>query len=239
MIFVDLRWDWMPYSGFLIFLRRGTTMLAEANDWGIASTQVFWEEIATEDHLIQLYQDDGMFMNLLSGYVSGGILAGEPVVVLATQPHLDVLETRLKASGFDLFALQWQHQYIAVEANDYLQHFMVNGWPNERLFREASGNLLGEVNYKDHRVRLYTETGTVLLEQHSYGASVQLEDLWNRFVQKERLCLFCAYPGNIFRQNPNASMHRLCGQHSKVISLPGNNTAEIQYVNTKRKKESL
>jgi hypothetical protein len=214
-------------------------MLAEANDWGIASTQVFWEEIATQDHLIQLYHDEGTFMNLLSGYVSGGILAGEPVVVLATQPHLDILETRLKASGFDLFALQWRRQYTAVEVNDYLQQFMVSGWPNERLFREAAGNLLEGVNYKDYRVRLYTETGAVLLEQHSYGASVQLENLWNQVVQKERLCLFCAYPKSIFRQNPNASMHHLCGQHSKVISQPGDSTAEIQYVNTKRKKESL
>lgn len=63
--------------------------------------EVFWGEISPCEHLVHIYQDDDVFLNSLEGFVSGGILAGDGVVVIATPPHLASLQNRLINRGID------------------------------------------------------------------------------------------------------------------------------------------
>jgi hypothetical protein len=56
---------------------------------------IFWGEIAPCEHLVQIYADQGVFLDSLEGFVSGGLLAGEGVIVIGTRAHLIALEQRL------------------------------------------------------------------------------------------------------------------------------------------------
>ncbi len=69
---------------------------------------VFWGEIAPCEHVVQIYENDENFLDLLSGFVSGGVNAGECAVVIATAAHLAALDQRLAALGYScsVFNLQ-------------------------------------------------------------------------------------------------------------------------------------
>lgn len=61
-----------------------------------SDSDVFWAEVAPCDHLVQLYEDDDVFLDSLEGFVSGGIRRGDASVVIATPAHRKGLERRLK-----------------------------------------------------------------------------------------------------------------------------------------------
>lgn len=54
--------------------------------------EVFWGEISPCEHLVQIYQNEGVFLDSLEGYVAGGILADDGVVVIATPAAFGVFE---------------------------------------------------------------------------------------------------------------------------------------------------
>src|ERR1700752_4088002 len=93
----------------------------------------FWGESSPCEHLVQIYQDDGVFLDSLEGFVAGGLRAGDGVVVIATAPHLTALEDRLRAAGIDLETASLTDQYIGLPAEQTLAKFMIRGWPDDVL----------------------------------------------------------------------------------------------------------
>src|SRR5688572_28605578 len=105
--------------------------------WQQSESEIFWGEIAPCEHLVQIYEDDGVFLDSLEGFVSGGIRRGDGVIIIATPAHLKALDHRLRAHGVDLSAAQSADQYIPVDAEETLSKFMVRGWPDGDLFRHV------------------------------------------------------------------------------------------------------
>lgn len=124
---------------------------------GEHEAEVFWGEISPCEHLVPIYQDDGVFLDSLEGFIAGGLLSGDGVVVIATPPHLSLLETRLAARGIDVAGAAQQDQYLALDAEDALAKFMVNGWPDETLFRTFVTEILKRAKGRDRRVRAFGE----------------------------------------------------------------------------------
>ncbi len=54
------------------------------------------------EHMAQFYENDGVLLDTLAGFVGGGLKVGESAIVLATSPHLGALEQRLEESGVDV-----------------------------------------------------------------------------------------------------------------------------------------
>jgi hypothetical protein len=179
---------------------------------------VFWGEIAPCDHVLQIYESDGEFIDTLERFVTSGFACGESVIVIATPEHLKVLNQRLRRQGHDLFSLTLHDQYIALDAEETLAQFMINGWPDENLFHHLLTNLLLRARKKDRPVRAFGEMVAVLWSKGYSGATVHLEHLWTRFCEIEAFSLFCAYPKSGFTENAVESIARICGCHSKVIA---------------------
>src|SRR5437868_4467501 len=97
--------------------------------WTKTSNQVFWGEIAPCEHVVQIYENDDAFLDLLTGYVSGGVNVGDAVIVIATSQHLTGLEERLLSLGHNVQKLIANSQYIPLDADRTLSKFIVNGWP--------------------------------------------------------------------------------------------------------------
>ena len=204
--------------------------------WEKSTHQGFWGEIAPCEHVLQIYEDDQVFMDLLTGFVSGGIKAGDCVIVIATAAHLKTLEDQLAADGFNTFELKLKDQFIPMDAHAALAQFMVNGWPDELLFKHFVTQLIARAQRKKRKVRTFGEMVAILWAQGLNGATVQLEDLWNRFCETEAFCLFCAYPKSGFTQDALDSMMHICGAHSKVIAGWGKSKTELMYQNLTPKK---
>ena len=87
------------------------------------TTEVFWGEIAPCEHMVQIYENDRVFLDTLEGFVAGGLRAGDGVVIIATQDHLKALADRLKRSGIDLDLPALRDQYLGLDATEMLSKF--------------------------------------------------------------------------------------------------------------------
>ncbi len=203
----------------------------DSSHWQKAKTNVFWGEIAPCDHVVQIYENDSIFLDALAGFVGGGINAGECCIVIATDNHLAALETRLTGYGIHIHDLVAENRYLPINAEEMLSKFMINGWPDEELFNTTVSELIHKGAFDNRRIRAFGEMVAILWAQGHNGATVQLEHLWNKFCAKESFCLFCAYPKSGFTDDINDSLTHICGSHSKMISGSEKQLTDIRYKN--------
>lgn len=205
-----------------------------AESWRESDVKVFWGEIAACDHTIQIYSNDNFFLDTLEGFAKTGFLNGESVVMIGSDQHLMALNERLKAAGFDLAALKASDQFIPIEANEALSHFLVNDWPQEDLFNAFITRVINRARYNNRRVRAFGEMVAVLWERGLAGATVQLEKLWCQLHDHDRnsFALYCAYPKSGFTQGPRESIDKICSMHSRMINGDGDPTTEIYHRHT-------
>jgi hypothetical protein len=197
--------------------------------WSQTSTQVFWGELAPCEHVVQIYENDDAFLDLLTGYVSGGIDSGDSVVVIATASHLNSLNERLTKNGMEVSRLIKSNQYIPLDAEGTLSRFMVNGWPDENLFNHVVSEVIVRAKIDGRQVRAFGEMVAILWAKGLVGATVRLEQLWNRFCENEAFSLFCAYPKSGFIQDAAESVMHICGAHSKMIASAGKGKTDVLY----------
>jgi hypothetical protein len=179
--------------------------------------EVFWGEIAPCEHLVQIYDEESVFLDALEGYVAGGLDAGDGIVVIATPVHLRALESRLAARRLDVAAARATDQYIALDAAQTLSKFMVDNWPDDELFKSLVTELLSRAGRDGRRVRAFGEMVAVLWQQNHHAATVRLEHLWHRFCREESFSLLCAYPKSGFTRDATDSIQEICDAHSKVV----------------------
>ncbi|MEO7307441.1 MAG: MEDS domain-containing protein [Ferruginibacter sp.] len=197
--------------------------------WKNSSLQVFWGELAPCDHVVQIYENDKIFLDSLEGFIGSGLLAGDAVIIIATAEHLLAIEKRLQKQGFNMSLLTASNQYIGLEASEMLSKFMVNNWPDENLFFELITSIFKRAQQNNRKVRAFGEMVALLWQQGFNGATVRLESLWNQLHKKDEFSLFCAYPKIGFTQDIHTSMDLICCQHSKIIDGSPRPSTEIYY----------
>src|ERR1051326_3684376 len=111
--------------------------------------------IAPCDHVVQIYDDDEVFVDMLAGFTGDGINTGDCVVIIATTAHLIALEKKLESFGVQVDVLISDNRYIPLNAEKCLAKFMVNGWPDEKLFTEFICQLLEQARGDNRRVRAF------------------------------------------------------------------------------------
>lgn len=200
-------------------------------NWKKCDTQVFWGEVAPCDHVLQIYRTDEMFLNTLEEFVSCGIKSGDCVIIIGTINHVNALEKRLQSKGFDLEALTDDNQLILLNTEITLGSFMRNGEPDENLFNMFLNNLMAKAKRNDRKIRAFGEMVAVLWAQGDTNATVQLENLWNKFCETEAFCLFCAYPHSSFTQDINISLKEICQAHTKMVGGWEGSKTELFYSN--------
>ena len=204
-------------------------MEAKNEKWRRSETRAFWGGIGPNDHVVQVYDDDLTYIDLLEGFVTGGFAANDCVIVIATEEHLHALEDRLTFKGYNVFELKLMDQYVPLKARETLNEFMINNWPDEVLFRHLMSWHIAKAHARKRHVRAFGEMVVLLWAQGNNGATVQLEHLWNKISQLEGLGLFFAYPRKIITQSAVESILDICGSHSKMIKLPDDSHHEILY----------
>lgn len=198
--------------------------------WERTDAQIFWGEIAPCNHVVQIYENEEVFQNLLDNFVIGGIRGGDTVVVVATQPHIKSVNERIKLEGFDLFDLVLKEQFIPLDAQETLNKFMVSNWPDEGLFRHVIGNVLNKAKkHHRHNIRVFGEMVALLWAQGHHRATLELENLWNQLFESDDFLLLCAYPKSGFSDNVNESIHHICGTHSQLVAGYNRHSNDLFY----------
>ena len=79
------------------------------------------------EHFVQFCETDAFLMNSVSEFIGAGLRAGDACIVIATKPHRENLEERLKGDGLEVAAARERGHYASIDAAATLSKFMVDG----------------------------------------------------------------------------------------------------------------
>jgi hypothetical protein len=96
---------------------------------------------------------------------------------------------------------------------------MVESMPDAARFEATMGELVSRAAQGPRELRIYGEMVAVLWDQGNVAAAIALEDLWNDLATRHPFSLFCAYPVSAFDTEKTEQFRKVCGQHSRVISI--------------------
>src|SRR6266446_10848148 len=173
-------------------------------------------------HLVQLYSDDGLLLDVLCRFIGGAIAVGDGGVVIATKAHLEGLGARLRARGFDTATAISQGRYIPVDAEETLPRIMTNGNVDETRFNEIIGDVLTRArtaaDCPDSRIAVFGELVALLWAEGKAQEALRVEGLWNDLARKHYFSLLCAYPITGFDNDRHIEPFlKMCAQHSGVV----------------------
>ena len=186
-----------------------------------------WFQQDGHQHGVQFYSAEKFLIDELSRYVSYALHAGDSAIVVATQDHREALVQSLMASGLEMITATEQGRYIALDAAQLLQTFMIEGWPDQERFAASVGSVIQRAVSATKcgttpRVAIYGEMVALLWEQGKPEAAIRLEQLWNELARVQSFSLFCAYPMSSFGHERDADLLlKVCGEHSAVIPTEG------------------
>lgn len=182
-----------------------------------APTEVCWEEIAHDDHSVQIYADSQSFLDALEGFVSGGLRQDETVVVIVTETHRVGLERKLARRGYDVKQAKLEGRLIVVSATTTLGVICEEGKLNYENFQAWVTDLMHLAGSSGRRVRTFGEMTSLIWEQGHHATSIELEAIWEGLCQRENVRVFCAYPRSAFTDEHIGSLQTICAHHSRVI----------------------
>jgi hypothetical protein len=167
------------------------------------------------DHFVEFYDDERSLVESVSTFVSTGIAKGDSVIVIATPAHGEAFETEFD-KVIDLSAARELEQYVALDAEETLSLFTVEGVPDPAKFESVLAEIIGRVEGKGNLL-LFGEMVAVLWAQGNITGALALEDLWNELARKHSFRLFCAYPVGAFSDLNQAPLTAVCDRHSHVL----------------------
>jgi hypothetical protein len=119
--------------------------------------------------------------------------------MIATPEHRTTVTRLLRDEpGYSRAVLEGRLAFLDAETT--LARFLVDGTPDPVLFRTVVGEALQRVRARGVHtgVRAYGEMVGLLWKAGQQTAAVRLEELWNGLLKQSDVCLFCAYPIDIF-----------------------------------------
>jgi len=203
--------------------------MKRTNTWHFSKTDVFWGKVASREHVLHLYENDDAFLDMLVGFVGAGINADDAVVIIADEAHLEGLQSRLSNHGIFMDSLIEENRYIPLRADEVLKEFMVDGMPDETLFKKTIGRVIRMAKRNGRKVRAFGEMVAILWSDGNKKATARLEELWEQYCAQENLTLFCAYPRNIFIQNAGEEAMHICSCHSRMLYETNKPLTDILY----------
>lgn len=169
---------------------------------------------------MQFYDGEDFLVREVAKFLAEGIRAGQPLIVVATEPHRRQFASRLRRLGFDADEYYFGSEAIWLDARDTLSGFMEGGMPNQELFEATLGDvfarLLGNHNYLV--ARAYGEMVDLLWKDGNVEGAIALEEMWNALAARYSFTLLCAYSmGNFYKEAHTASFQRICAQHAHAL----------------------
>src|SRR5687767_1342214 len=170
-------------------------------------------------HTVQFYDDESYLATVVSDFLTAGLKAHQPVIVIATPAHRAAFTRQLAGYGVDVAAARRSGQLHLADAEQTLAKFMVGEKPDATRFRMVVGSLVERA--LDGRpgagVRAYGEMVDLLWKGGNTEGAIQLERLWNDLAKSYNFSLLCAYSmGNFCRSTDADHFRQVCAEHSHV-----------------------
>jgi hypothetical protein len=164
-----------------------------------------WSELLDRaepgEHVVQLYGGDHqLLVRNVSRYLAEGLRRGDGLIVIATSEHAEPIVRQLKEESAETSRALCEGRLVVLDAQETLDRFMVNGQPDQHLFRTIVGSVLQEVRVRSAtgKIRAFGEMVGILWMEGQQAAATLLEKYWNELLIGSTFSLFCGYPIDIF-----------------------------------------
>jgi hypothetical protein len=172
--------------------------------------------LGDRDHVVQFYEADEDLVGVVMGYLSGAILAGDTVVLIATAEHCEAFEAALQTAAVDVEVARAEGRLLVEDAGETLARFIVDGVPDPAGFDTVVGGLVRAASAGGGHVRAYGEMVALLWDAGLVTAAIELERLWNTLGARKPFSLFCAYPAASMAGTADC-FSEVCHLHSRVL----------------------
>ena len=174
--------------------------------------------IKANHHAVQFYGNEQSLFNTVAGFLSEGLIAGQPAIIIATEPHRLAIVEHLASRLIDVEQAQRTGNLVVLDAEESLATFMVGDAPDRSSFESHVGGVIERLlaGRTETVIRAYGEMVDVLWKEGRSEAAIRLEVLWNSLAIKHGFALLCGYSiGNFYKQTEQ--FRAVCDQHTHVI----------------------
>jgi len=186
--------------------------------WISVDAEQFWTDIARQDHVVQVYENDGVFLDTLTGFIEATIRANENALVIATDRHLNALERRLQSYGIDIEKMISENRFIPFNVEEIISEFMIDGSLDESLLSKVGSDLVIKASYGKRKFKMAGELAPTLMAQGYTDVPLRIEQLFDGVMHEQQFCLYCAYSKKLFNGDLSQFHNPVCEIHSKIIS---------------------
>jgi hypothetical protein len=168
-------------------------------------------------HAVQFYGNEESLFTTVAGFLSEGLVAREPAIIIATPEHCTAIERHLRGRLINCDQARRNGDLVMLDAEEMLGQFMIGDVPDPELFEETVGLIVHQMLDGRGRivVRAYGEMVDVLWKEGRAEAAIKLEILWNKLAMKYSFALLCGYAmGNFYKQAKQ--LDDICAQHTHV-----------------------
>ena len=140
-------------------------------------------------HAVQFYKSAQSSAATVARFLSNGIRADEPALVVATATHASALLIALQKAGHNVDDLKKAGALQVFDARKMLSLFMVGGRPDPLMFASNFGDIIdrASIGRGPNRVRVYGEMVDLLWQDDNPDGAIRLEVLWNQLGSAYRL----------------------------------------------------
>jgi hypothetical protein len=171
-------------------------------------------------HAVQFYEDSSSLCRTVADFLAGGLISGEPAVMIAWPHHEPEILANLAQRSVNVDYARRTGDLVLLDVDDTLGAFMLDGTPDFALFDRYMGTILGQITRVRPRttVRAYGEMVDVLWKAGRAEAAIKLEMMWNALATKHSFSLLCGYAMGQFYKQPDL-FDKVCSQHDRICSL--------------------
>src|SRR4051794_294290 len=99
--------------------------------------------LSGHDHAVQFYESEAFLRDTVADFIGNGLVAGEPVIVIATEEHRNAFAGALAERGLDTREAEASGDLVMIDARETLRSFMAGSTPDAERFQSIVGGLLG------------------------------------------------------------------------------------------------
>jgi len=166
-------------------------------------------------HEVEFYSDDEAFVVGFADRIEAALQAGNALIVVATESHLESLIPRLQEQGVDIAAAIAQGRFLALDVVDTLSTLMGDELPDPVRFFRAVDDLIAaaarSTSGEKSRITICGECASILWAQGKADAAIRVEQFCNQLSKRYGMDILCGFSlSSFYREEDKQVFQNIC-----------------------------
>ena len=182
-----------------------------------------WPRPVGRRHDVQFYATDGFLVDAAMAYFDSALDAGDAVVAIASDAHLQAFDAQFRRRNVDAGGLAASGRYSSVQAAWALDAVLRDGIPDPVLFATQMNPLvdraLAAASGSPRHVCVFGEIAPILCARRDVTAMHRLEQIADEFAATRPVSVLCAYSTVLAVEGPDRRdlLAGIADAHSTIV----------------------